>query len=318
VSDTIVHVAVAAIVNKNNEVLISQRAVASHQGGLWEFPGGKLEPGETVQQALQRESREELGISPDSFRPLIKVTHHYTDKSVLLDVWHVDSYSGVPTGLEGQAVRWQAITELNATEFPQADIAIIQSLQLPDCYLITGNFNTLEEFETRLHSALDRGIRLVQLRLKSSWVNAMSSIEVHKVIDCAKQLCNSVDAKLLFNVPDDINLNISCDGLHLDSRKLKQTKDRPECDLLAVSCHNLQELQKAEQIGANFAVLSPVRATISHPDTKPLGWEKFSEYIEQISMPVYALGGVSRNELVQAWTAGAQGIAAIGALWNLN
>jgi len=315
VAGTIVHVAVAAIVNKNNEVLISQRSVASHQGGLWEFPGGKLEPGETVQQALKREIKEELGLRLESFRPLIKVIHHYTEQSVLLDVWKVGSYSGIPEGLEGQAVRWQVINGLNPAEFPEADIAIIQSLQLPDSYLITGDFNTLEDFEIRLRSALDRGIRLVQLRLKNKWLNTASRTEIHNVIDKAKILCNNTTAKLILNVPDDIN--ISSDGIHLDSRKLSETHERPECDLLSASCHNMQELHKAQQLRADFVVLSPVQVTSSHPDTLPLGWENFSGYIEQVNMPVYALGGVSENDLAQAWSCGAQGIAGISALWDL-
>ena len=132
--------AAAAIVNDNNEVLISQRAIDVHQGGLWEFPGGKLELGESAQQALLRELEEELNIRATSCRPLIKVTHQYPDKMVLLDVWKVEDYTGQAVGREGQAIKWQSIDQLHPTEFPAADIPVIQSLNLPEHYLITGKF----------------------------------------------------------------------------------------------------------------------------------------------------------------------------------
>ncbi len=123
-----VHVAVGVISDGGDKVLVARRADHLHQGGLWEFPGGKVEPGETVQQALQRELHEELAIRIDAIEPLLTIAHDYGDKSVLLDVWWVASFTGEPEGREGQPLRWAAIAELRALEFPAANRAIIDAL----------------------------------------------------------------------------------------------------------------------------------------------------------------------------------------------
>ncbi|MDH5611634.1 MAG: Nudix family hydrolase [Gammaproteobacteria bacterium] len=312
----VVHVAVAAIVNSNNEVLISQRASNAHQGGFWEFPGGKLESGEQVQQALLRELEEELGIHVKSCRPLIKVRHQYPDKTVLLDVWKVDDYTGQAVGKEGQTIRWQAIDQLEPIEFPAANVPIIQSLNLPEHYLITGKFDSIYEFEERFGLAIDSGIRLAQLRLTNDWLQTTNEKFAAKIIKLATDLCEQSSVRLMFNIPDQLAHLITPSCLHLNSRKLLQYSQRPDCDYLSVSCHNLQEMIEAQALGVDFMVLSPVQATATHPDTVPLGWQQFSEMITQVNVPVYALGGVTKDDTEKAWLAGAQGIAAIGALWN--
>lgn len=127
-----VHVAVAVIVNSENEVLIALRHKDQHQGGLWEFPGGKVESQEPVYDALSREIKEELGLHILQANPLIEVTHDYGDKSVLLDVWSVTEYLGRPKGCEGQSLRWCAIDALQTEEFPAANKPIIAALQAQD------------------------------------------------------------------------------------------------------------------------------------------------------------------------------------------
>lgn len=125
-----VHVAVGVLRNDKGQVLISLRADEAHQGGLWEFPGGKVEPGESVEQALSREFEEELGICVHSCTPFIQISHDYEDKSVLLDVWNVQSFSGVPRGREGQQIEWRAQSALCVDDFPRANARIIRALQL--------------------------------------------------------------------------------------------------------------------------------------------------------------------------------------------
>lgn len=122
-----VHVAVGVILNDRGEILISKRHVESHQGGLWEFPGGKLEAGESVLQALQRELLEELGIVIGSSRALMEISHDYSDKQVLLDVWLINEFSGSASSREGQPLRWVAPAALTDFNFPVANVPIVEA-----------------------------------------------------------------------------------------------------------------------------------------------------------------------------------------------
>lgn len=312
-----IHVAVAVIINDDDEVCISLRHQDSHQGGLWEFPGGKIEPNETVEQALSREIEEELNLEIESSRPLITITHDYHDKKVCLHVNKVLGYRGQATGVEGQQVRWLPVDQLATYDFPAANLSIIKALQLPDRYLITGKFSDEDEFLTKLTAALNNNIRLVQLRLK------YGDMEIEKVpalIQQTSSLCAQAGAKLLFNIPHEylklVDLsNITFDGFHADSKTLNALSRRPDARFFSASCHNKDELLKAIQLNADFAVLSPVQKTASHPEMDAMGWQKFSSLLELCPMPVYALGGVSADDISEAWQHGAQGVAAISAFW---
>ena len=127
-NNSIVHVVVGVLLNENQQVLIALRPVQSHQGGLWEFPGGKVEEGESVEYALNREFEEELGISVLACTELTQIRHEYSDKSVLLDVWRIEKYSGTPKGREGQVIEWRALSKLRAEDFPKANERIIRVL----------------------------------------------------------------------------------------------------------------------------------------------------------------------------------------------
>jgi len=315
VNNTFIHVAVAAVVNNKGEVLVSQRKRGTHLGGYWEFPGGKLEQGESVAAALVRELKEELDIVPISSRPLIRIRHHYPEKSVLLDVWKIESYSGKPKGIESQRIEWRAIDRLDHNVFPPADIPIINALLLPSSYLITGEFSSVADFGSRLSAALHTGIELVQLRLTHDWLQTNTSSQALDIVEFCTRLCKKNSVKLMFNLPDEF-ISLTSDGIHLNSKQLLKAKSRPDRGLVSASCHNRQELEYAQSIGVDFAVLSPVHKTRSHPDAQPLGWEAFHQLVDDINIPVYALGGMAVNDIEQAWNSGGQGIAAISAFWN--
>ena len=146
-----VHVAAAVIRGEGAKVLIARRADTQHQGGLWEFPGGKVEAGETVEAALHRELQEELGIVVNAARPLIKVQHDYPDKQILLDVWEVSDFSGEPHGAEGQPLAWVSPRDLLTYEFPAANASIVAAARLPDQYLITPDGLETPELLRGLH-----------------------------------------------------------------------------------------------------------------------------------------------------------------------
>ncbi|KRT54558.1 Nudix family hydrolase [endosymbiont of Ridgeia piscesae] len=310
---TLIHVAAAAIIDSDGRVLISKRHEHLHQGGLWEFPGGKLEPGESVEAALRRELYEELGIRISRFEPLIRVTHNYAECSVLLDVYRVFSYQGEPRGMEGQPLNWVLPEAMEPALFPAADRPIISALQLPSRYLITGeNPANPEAFCARLESALKRGCRLLQLR-----AHGLSDVAYRSLLGEALALSQAHGARLLINRPQrSLDWFGVADGVHLNRHQLFELTARPQAaGLLGASCHDLQELKQAERLGLDYALLSPVLPTATHPEARPLGWAQFRTLLEQVNIPVYALGGMGMEQLSTAREHGAQGIAAIRGLW---
>lgn len=308
-----VHVAVGVITAADGKIFIARRADSAHQGGLWEFPGGKVSPGETVQQALARELEEELAIQVLHSEPLIKIRHDYGDKQVLLDVHRVTGFTGQPVGNEGQPVQWVSRQQLADFDFPKANRAIITALKLPGNMLITGDAATERQFFERVEGALKAGIRLVQLRVKDGGRELSASL-----VDRVRALCREYDALLLLNTSPEVFSSLSADGLHLNRYQLAQLASRPVAEnrLLGASCHNAEEILQAKRIGADYILLSPVAKTTSHPDAWPLGWEKFAELVALAGCPVFALGGMHPDDLPTAKQHGGHGIAAISAWWN--
>ena len=127
-----IHVVAAVIYGDSEQILIARRPQHLHQGGLWEFPGGKVEAGESAYQGLVRELNEELAINVTTATPFMQVSHDYSDKQVLLDIWQVTAFTGQPRGVEGQDCRWVPLTELlgesSAYQFPDANKSILQKL----------------------------------------------------------------------------------------------------------------------------------------------------------------------------------------------
>lgn len=111
------------------EVCISLRPKHLHKGGLWEFPGGKIEPGESLFSALQREIKEELDIDVMEAEPMQQILWHYPEKQVLLEVMKVTAFVGTAKGVEGQQVEWIKLDHLDDYDFPEANVAIIESLK---------------------------------------------------------------------------------------------------------------------------------------------------------------------------------------------
>jgi len=315
----LVHVAVGVIFDAQDNILIAKRPDTAHQGGLWEFPGGKVDAGESIHQALVRELKEELAINVTASEPLIQIRHHYADKSVLLDVQKVTRFDGEPTGNEGQPVRWVTRDELSSYEFPAANHPIITAIRLPQHYMITGEFSSIADFSMRLERALQLHVRLIQLRIAN-----INIAEHGDILRAAFVLCATYNAKLIINTSAaefalirNAFPQYPC-GLHLNRRQLLAHTARPVASevLLGASCHNLEEINQAKKIGVDYLLLSPVLKTASHPESVSLGWEIFTELVEQINVPVYALGGMKKTDLPMAINAGAQGIAGISCWWE--
>ena len=303
---------VAAAVMRANTVFVAKRPPDVHQGGLWEFPGGKVEPGEAAVDAVRRELREEIGIEPHTLEPLIQVPFDYPDRRVLLDVWRVTGWNGEPHGAEGQVVEWVELAKLQRERFPAANVAVVTALQLPPVYLITAEPVAEDYFGLRaLHRCLQNGVRLVQLRARN-----MSADELRPLVIQYTALCTSYGARLLINSHHELVLPTGAHGAHLSAADLTRLQQRPLHPerLLAVSCHNRDELERAVAIGADFAVLSPLKPTTSHASATPLGWQQFQSLARDCPIPVYALGGLGVEDLADAKASGAQGVAGISNL----
>jgi 8-oxo-dGTP diphosphatase len=308
-----IHVVVGVLTDTEGRALIARRPDHAHQGGRWEFPGGKLEGCETPAEALARELREELGIQVRASQPLIRVHHDYGDRRVLLDVYQVHRFSGTPQGREGQPLCWLHPNAMDPQAFPIADRPVIAALRLPDCMLITGaDPHQRAQFLTQLRHALEAGIRLVRLRAPDLSPGAYRDLAAS-----AMALCREHRALLLLSPPDDDPAPLAGAGLHLTSRRLMGPRPAPSHRPwpIGASCHDTAQLARAAELGLDYALLSPVLPTASHPDSPPLGWRRFAALTERARLPVYALGGLSRTDVPVARIHGAQGIAAIRGLW---
>lgn len=304
---------VGVIADDAGRILTSKRADHVHQGGRWEFPGGKLMPGELPEHGLARELNEELGIQVTSSRPLIRIRHDDGEFPVLLDVRRVEAYSGFPEGREGQPLAWQAPEAMNARVFPDADRAIIDALRLPPLLMITGDDpRQTERFLERIAGALERGIRLVQLR-----AHLLDDGDYARLAQQIYPLCEAYRARLLLNRDPRRIADVPHHGLHLTASLLRNLTERPgqPQTLIGASCHDAAQLAQAARLKLNYALLSPVKPTASHPLAVPLGWRRFAELAESANLPVYALGGLEPGDLHDAIDCGAQGIAAIRGLW---
>ncbi|MEE1921264.1 Nudix family hydrolase [Pseudomonas sp. 148P] len=308
-----IHVAAAVIRGADGRILIARRGETQHQGGLWEFPGGKVEAGEAVQTALARELREELGIEVTAARPLIKIKHDYPDKQILLDVWEVSAFTGEPHGAEGQPLAWVAPRDLADYEFPEANRPIVAAARLPGEYLITPDDLEVPQMLRGIQKAIAGGIKLVQLRAPNMYDPKYRDVAVDAVGLCAGK------AQLMLKGPLEWLGDFPSAGWHLTSQQLRKYaangRPFPKDRWLAASCHNAEELALAEQMGVDFVTLSPVQATQTHPDAQPLGWDAVQQMIDGFNKPVFLLGGVVPNERERAWQVGAQGVAGIRAFW---
>jgi len=310
----LIHVAAAVILDHRGHILLAQRPDDKHQGGLWEFPGGKVEPNEPVVEALARELDEELGIQLTHAQPLIRIPHHYPDKSVLLDVYTVDAFSGEPFGREGQPVRWVAPADLQAYEFPAANKPIVTAALLADRLMITGPGNDQAEYL----SCFERAVAQHELSLVMLRAPHLDTGDYADLAQAMMAKARQQGVTLVLNCPLDQANQLEADGLHLSSARLRELQHRDQFNgrWLGASCHDAEELAIAMEKGVDYVTLSPVLPTTSHPETPAMGWEQFSALVADLPIPVFALGGQRASDLAQARACGAQGIAAISAWWQ--
>lgn len=298
-------VVIGIIKDEEGRIFITRRHDTLHLGGLWEFPGGKVERGEMLNIALARELREEVGIEVVTSMPLISFKYAYAEREVHLHVFEITQYMGKARSQIGQGWIWVHHHDLKDYIFPAANRAILTAIYLPPFYAILND--DVEDLLAQLKLFLSQGIKLIQARLKNLPEN-----KVREFFECAYALCKKNNALLLVNSGTIKAVEMPCDGIHLTSSDLLSWDSRPEnLHWLSASCHNQKELEHAQKIGVDFVLLSPVLKTQTHLDTESLGWGKFEKLVMLCDVPVYALGGMQKSDLQTAKFAGGQGIAGI-------
>ncbi len=293
-----IEVAAAVIQRPDGAFLLAQRPAGKVYAGYWEFPGGKIEPGEAAEKALARELNEELGIEVAQAYPWITRVYTYPHGTVRLQFFRIVAWRNEPHPLEDQAISWQACGAPLAAPMLPANAPVLAALALPTEYAVTDarRFG-LAHLEARLRS----GLKLVQVREP-----ALPAEERKRFTQQVIELAHRYGCKVMLKEPFP-----GADGIHFTASQLLQLDHRPGEGLAAASCHSREELERAMALGLDFAVLGPIR------DKSPaLGWDRFRELARYCSIPVYAIGGLTRADLEDAWRAGAHGVAMIRGAWS--
>ncbi len=306
-----VEVAAAVLEKPDGTFLLAQRPQGRIWAGYWEFPGGKLEPSESARDALSRELKEELGIEVLTAYPWITRVFVYPHAKVRLHFFRVVKWGGQLHPHEGQQFSWQHVKDVKVSPLLPANEPVLRALALPSLYAISNVSELGEtEFLLRLQRKLDEGMRLIQVREKG-----MPRVVLENLANRVVSLAHGSGARVMINADVDLANEVGADGVQLSASQLASLKERPKVRLCSASCHNLEELRRAEELGCDFALLSPVLPTKSHPGAVTLGWEGFAEIVKGSSIPVYALGGLSRQDMTTAWQHGAHGISLLRGAW---
>ena len=307
----IIEVSAGVLQRPDGSFLLAQRPPDKIWAGYWEFPGGKIEPGETARAALVRELREELGIGVETAYPWLTRVFTYPHATVRLNFFRVTAWTGELHPHEGQQFSWQHPGKVLIEPVLPANSPILRALELPSLYAISNAAELgVEPFLASLQDKLDEGLRLIQLREKNLAQNESRELAQHVVA-----LAHAQGARVLLNGDVVLAREVGADGVQLTSTQLAELVERPTLDWCAASCHNSDELRRAQALGCDFALLSPVLPTQSHPGASHLGWENFAAMAAGSSIPVYALGGLKRTDTETAWRHGAHGIALLRQAW---
>jgi len=307
----IIEVSAAVLQRPDGSFLLAQRPLGKIWAGYWEFPGGKIEPGETAHDALVRELKEELGITVQTAYPWLTRIFTYPHATVRLYFFRVTEWIGELHPHEGQQFSWQQPTQVQVDPILPANAPILRALELPSLYAISNVAELgMEPFLASLQARLHAGLRLVQLREKN-----LSRETLRELARQVVAIAHACGAKVLLNGDVTLAHEVGADGVQLTSAQLAEFTERPALNWCAASCHNAEELRRAEALGCDFALLSPVLPTQSHPGAPHLGWGNFAAMAAGSTIPVYALGGLQQGDMQKAWQCGAHGIALLRQAW---
>ena len=307
-------VVAAVIKDAQGRVLVNQRPAGKPWAGYWEFPGGKIEAGETPRAALARELREELGLTIHDAQAWLQLSHDYPERRVQLDVWRVQRFSGLPQAHEAQAFMWMRPDELGSLPLLPADAPVVKALCLPPQMLVTPSPGAdSNQFMRKLDSVLQQGVEFVQLRAPELGPAAYLHLAREVV-----RLCRQHRTRVVLNADAELAVELEADGVHLNSARLAGIEQRPlpQEFLCGASCHNAAQIQRAADLGLDYIVLGSVLSTPSHPQVEPLGWEGFGQLAALSTLPVYGIGGMGAEQLKKVRELGGYGVAGIRSFWR--
>lgn len=306
-----VDVAVGILIRRDGQLLLASRPQGKPYAGYWEFPGGKLEAGESVSHALKRELHEELGVDIGAVLPWLVRVFDYPHALVRLHFCRVFDWRGELHAREQQDFGFFPLDALPAPLLP-ATIPILRGLGLPPVYAISAAQRLGPRvFLRRLEAALANGLKCVQLREPDLDVD-----EVERLFTEMRAMTRSADARVLVSSRHPRALWDAADGVHLTSQALQHANERPAQPWVAASVHDEVELARAGTLGLDFAVLGPVQPTASHPGQAALGWTEFERLAAATTLPLYAIGGLDPPQLAFAMACGAHGIALLSSAWR--
>jgi 8-oxo-dGTP diphosphatase len=312
VSSGVIDVAAAVLLRADGSFLLAQRPSGKVYGGYWEFPGGKLEPGEPPAKALARELHEELGLEIADATPWITRVYTYPHGTVRLHFFRVRRWTGEPHGREGQAFAWQRVGAISVAPMLPANAPVLRGLALPTEYAISNAGDVGDDtFLAVLRRRLTAGLKLVQLREKT-----MPRERLARLAAKVAGLVHDAGGIVLVNDDEPLAREAGADGVHLTAAKLATVEARPAFEWVGASVHTSAELRKAERLGCDLAVLGPVQPTPTHRDGAVLGWDGFERIAHDAAIPVFAIGGLGPADLERAWTHGAHGVAMIRGAWG--
>ena len=298
-------VAVAVFVKADGSFLLASRPEGKPYPGYWEFPGGKIEAGESVLQALKRELFEELNVAITHATPWFTFMMAYTHATVRLHCWRVSAWQGEMRGMEHQQFAWQHVDALTVAPTLPGCVPIFKALALPPFYAITNATEMgVDAYLKRLENAFGRGLKMIQIREKS-----MPRDEVLLFARQVIALAHTHSAKVLIHSNIELAREIGADGVHMTAHELSHCGSRPDIKLVAASTHYRGEIERAAQLHLDFVVFGAVKPTLTHPGGIALGWERFAKIVDATPLPVYALGGLSPEDLLNATAHGAHGVA---------
>ncbi|MDX9885795.1 Nudix family hydrolase [Thauera sp.] len=308
----LVDVSAGVLLRPDGRYLLGQRAQDTVYAGYWEFPGGKVEPGETPAQALCRELEEELGIRVTHLRPWLRREHVYEHAHVRLHFFEVAAWEGELDDRVHSALAWVQPDGPTRAPMLPANGPILKALRLPRMMGIThASALGVDAQIAVLDQALARGLRLVQVREAE-----LDSSERERLAREVQARMRAHRGLMLINGDLALARRLRADGVHLPAHMLMSAQARVDFEWVGASCHSRVELEHAAALGLDYALLGPVHPTLTHPGQPALGWQAFARLVEGLPMPVLALGGLVETDMAHARDAGAHGIAAIRGLWG--